>query len=88
MKCQILTVLLVLAVFLPCYNSKPGHLVHDFYKCTSEYYKMNYKHCREQGLVDMRETRQTRQLYSAAPPTASNILLTGLLVVLHRLASY
>ena len=36
----------ILLIFITETDSTPGHLVHDFYKCESEYFKAFFKRCK------------------------------------------
>ena len=53
----VLLVMMILGMAsLTC--STPGHLVHDYYKCESEYYKNTFLRCKEER---RREEEQSRR---------------------------
>ena len=44
---RVLTILLLLLVLLSITCCSPGHLVHDYFKCQSEYFKNTALRCKE-----------------------------------------
>jgi len=78
----------ILAIFLPVFQSKPGHMVHDYYKCASDYYRKNFKHCKEAEAYNSRRGRGLEGQYSSAHsnlPNSSHSILLGLAAVLASL---
>jgi len=47
MRITIFSVGLVLLLAIIQVESSPGHNVHDYYKCNSDYARRNYRHCKE-----------------------------------------
>jgi len=83
MRIQIIVCLL--AVFLPVFQGKPGHMVHDYYKCASDYYRQNFKHCKENEIYNSRQGRGLDAQYSSAPASvysSTNCILLGIGTVL------
>jgi hypothetical protein len=71
-------------------QSSPGHNVHDYYKCNSDYARRNYRHCEEvdqESRNSGRVGRGLEQHYNQA--TTSNIhIITVLASVLLGLNQY
>jgi len=47
MRSEIYIIGFILLITLFQVESSPGHNVHDYYKCNSDYARRNYRHCKE-----------------------------------------
>ena len=73
-KAALLLVLAVIVMTLvPCTSG--GHLVHDFYKCTSDWYRSFFKRCK----------RNLEHTENSAQMTSLNTVMALLAVVLYHL---
>ena len=66
---------LLLLLLLLLHLARSGHLVHDFYKCESDFYKAFFKRCQ-------RDAGQVSGAAGLAGPAVSFLL--GLPLLLHR----
>jgi len=57
-------------------EGKPGHMLHDYYKCKSNWYLSFLKECQDQ-----RQGRNTRQINGSETQTMSTLLLSSVLLL-------
>jgi len=67
-------------------ESSPGHNVHDYYKCNSDYARRNYRHCKEEDQEARNYGRVGRNInhqdYSAASSSSISYITVLASVVL------
>lgn len=81
MRIEILSIAVVLLfATLQVTEGAPGHNVHDYYKCNSDYARRNYRHCAEDDLDESRNFGRVGRNIDHYN-TASNIHLSTLTVM-------
>ena len=57
---RLLLILLLQLTLIPQAHPKPGHMVHDYYKCQSEFFKNTFLRCKEERKKEEEEERIRR----------------------------
>jgi len=54
MRIQIISAVFCILLSIVQVYGSPGHNIHDYYKCNSDYARRNYRHCRNSGQAESR----------------------------------
>ena len=58
---RMLLIQLLIFTLTPQVYPKPGHMVHDYYKCQSEFFKNTFVRCKEERKREEEEERMRRE---------------------------